>query len=54
MMNLYKRGGTTIYCSPHQLFYSKLRQQPFVSHFSLHMSSHKNINAPKLDYHDSL
>ena len=29
--------------------------QPFVSYFSLaHLFSHKDINAPKLDYHGSL
>ena len=39
------------------LFYSKLRQQTVISRlYTLlaHMSSHKNINAPKLDYCNSL
>ena len=40
------------------LFYNKLRQQTVISRLYIpllaYMSSHKNINAPKLDYCDSL
>ena len=69
---LLKRYGTTIYCSPHQLWTCRHQYRhlsrcftascgsrrlsavciPLLAHNV--MSSHKNINAPKLDYCDSL